>query len=214
MVTILAFLTMFIDHLWFIFFPQYEIFRIIWRISYPLFAFFIVRWYFFTRNKFNYIKRLLFLAVLCQLPFWFIFWFDYYNVIFTLLFWLLSIMILWDIKIKLFFKILFIAVLLTISYLFNFDYNIYWILTIILIYIFWEQKKIILYFTILTVLFYNIDYSNFTFFYHYQIFAPIAFLILYFTPILKYDFKINFYFKYLFYPLHLVFLYLLYLFFN
>lgn len=214
MVMLLAFFSMFIDHVWFIFSPDKDFFRIVWRIAYPLFAYWIVRWYFLTKNRLNYFKRLLILAIWCQIPFWLFFWFDYYNVVFTLSFWLLSISILWNKNINIFLKIIIISILLFISEIFNFDYSIYWILTIILIYLFWEQKVLILYFTLLTILFYNIDYSSFKLVYHYQIFAPIAFVILYFTPILKYDFKLNLYFKYLFYPGHLLFLYLLYIIIN
>jgi len=43
MITILAFITMLIDHIGYIFFPFDEIWRIIGRIAFPLFAWGIVR---------------------------------------------------------------------------------------------------------------------------------------------------------------------------
>jgi len=200
MILIIAFISMLIDHIWFIFFPTDEIWRIFWRFAYPLFAWWIVRWYKFTKNKFKYAKRLFIMAIISQIPILLVFWDGFYNVLFTLLFGLISIYTIDENKIKLPFKIILISFLLYISQIFNFDYPIYWILTIILLHIFWEQKKSILAFSLLTILFYNIDYTNFSFVYSYQLYAILALVLIYFTPIQKYDFKLNFYFKYWFYP--------------
>lgn len=209
MITIIAFLTMFIDHTWLIFFPREELWRIIWRIAFPLFAWGIVRWYKLTKNKFNYGKRLFILAIISQIPVWILFWNELYNVCFTLLFWLFSIEIIQTQKLKNYMKIIFIWFLLYISQILNFDYSIYWILTIILLHIFWQQKKSIIFFSLLTVWFYCIDYENFKFVYHYQLYSIFAIFLLYFTTIQKYDFKLNFYFKYGFYPVHLALLYMI-----
>lgn len=211
MITILAFITMVIDHIGLIFFPWDEIYRIIWRISFPLFAWGIVRWYKMTKNKEKYAKRIFLLAVISQIPAIFLFWNELYNVLFTLLFGLIAIFIIDYEKIKKVFKIIIIAILLAVAQYLNFDYWIYWILTIILIHLFWQQKKSIIFFTILTFLFYCIDYNTFTISYHIQLYAILSFFILYFTTIQKYDFKINFYFKYLFYPVHLAILYIIHL---
>lgn len=208
MVTIIAFLTMLIDHIWMIFFPYNEYFRIIWRISFPLFAWGIVRWFKLTKNKNNYIKRIFILAIISQIPLFF-FIENFYNVCFTLLFWLLSLLIIEEKNLKMYFKFFFISLLLFISNYLNFDYSIYWILTIILLYFTWEKKISILYFLFLTILFYNIDFNNLKAIYNIQIYAVFALIILYLTPIKKYDFKLNFYFKYWFYPVHLSILYLI-----
>lgn len=211
MVTLLAFLTMTIDHIGYIFFPHTEILRIIWRMAFPLFAWWIVRGYKFTKNKEKYAKRIFFLALISQIPSFFITWYDLYNVCFTLLFWLFSIWIIESEKINKYLKIPIVSILLLISILLNFDYNAYWILTIILLNQFWEQKKSVIYFLILIFLFYFIDYKNFTIHFSIQIYSVLSIIILYFTPIRKYDFKINYYFKYLYYPLHLTILYTIYL---
>lgn len=208
MVIIIAFLTMLIDHIWMIFFPYNEYFRIIWRISFPLFAWWIVRWFKLTKNKNNYIKRIFILAVISQIPLFF-FIENFYNVCFTLLFWLLSLLIIEEKNLKIYFKFFFISLLLFISNYFNFDYSIYWILTIILLYFTWDKKISIIYFFLLTILFYNIDFNNLKIVYNIQIYAIFALIILYLTPIRKYDFKLNFYFKYWFYPVHLSVLYLI-----
>lgn len=209
MVTILAFLTMFIDHTGLIFFPWDDIWRIIWRVSFPLFAWWIVRWYKLTKNRLNYAKRIFVLAIISQIPLFFISWNELYNICFTLLFWLISLEIIENEKIKIYLKIISIIIMLYLAQLFNFDYWIYWILSIILIYFTWQKKMSILYFFILTFLFYGIDYDIYKIHFHLQLYAVLALVILYLTPIQKYDFKINFYVKYWFYPAHLTLLYLI-----
>lgn len=211
MITIIAFITMLIDHIWYIFFPAEELWRMIGRIAFPLFAWWIVRGYKMTRSKENYAKRIFFLAAISQIPVLFLFWDQLYNICFTLLFWLLSIFVIESDKIKNIPKILLIAFFLTFSYTFHFDYGIYGILTILLIHRFWQQKKSIVYFALLTFLFYCVDYNTLSFHYSYQLYAIFSFVILYFTPIQKYDFKLNYYVKYGFYPVHLALLYIIHL---
>jgi len=214
MITIIAFITMFIDHLWFIFFPWEDILRIIWRIAFPLFAWMIVRGFYYTKNINNYMKRLLILAIISQIPMFFIApWL--FNVVFTLIFWLFAIILYKNEKLHLFFKITIIWLLAYIAEYFHFDYWAYWVFTIFLFYLFWQKKIILLYFSLLTLLFYWIKFNyenlNFIFTFHLQFYSIFAILLVYFTPLQKYDFKINKTFKYLFYPVHLRILYIIYL---
>lgn len=211
MIMIFAFVTMFIDHMGLIFFPWEELWRIIWRIAFPLFAWGIVRGYRLTSSKENYAKRIFFLAALSQIPVLFLFWNELYNVCFTLLFWLISLIILEQKKLHIAIQVVLIGVLLTIASIFHFDYGTYGILTILLIDRFWQQKKSILFFTILTFLYYCVDYTLFKFSFSIQMYAIFSFVILYFTPIQKYDFRINRYIKYFFYPGHLALLYIIHL---
>ena len=53
---IVACISMLLDHIGFIFFPQYIIFRILGRIAFPIFSFMIAEGCFYTKNK---LKRLL-----------------------------------------------------------------------------------------------------------------------------------------------------------
>lgn len=209
MIIIIAFLTMLIDHIWYIFFPWDLSWRIIWRISFPLFAWGIVRGYRMTKNKENYAKRIFYLAVISQIPVLFLFWEQFYNVVFTLLFWLISIFFIDQKDLNKFIRYLIIISLLLIAQFMNFDYGIYWILTIILIHLFWQQKKVIIFFSIITFLFYCIDLNTLTFRFSIQLYSILSFFLLYFTNIQKYDFKLNFYLKYGFYPIHLALLYLI-----
>lgn len=63
---ILAMVTMLIDHIGIVFFPEYQIFRYIGRIAFPLYAYFLVSGYHHTRNKRKYFIRLLITAVISE----------------------------------------------------------------------------------------------------------------------------------------------------
>lgn len=76
--------SMIIDHIGVVFFPDMPIYRIIGRLAFPLYAWGIVQGYIYTRSLQNYQKRLLWLAVLSQIPFMMIAGLKL-NVIFTFL---------------------------------------------------------------------------------------------------------------------------------
>lgn len=65
----IAIITMVIDHVGAILFPQYEIFRYIGRIAFPLFAFLLVEGYVHTSNVKKYLLRLLIFALISEIPF-------------------------------------------------------------------------------------------------------------------------------------------------
>lgn len=66
---IIAMITMLVDHVGCIFFPQYIILREIGRISFPIFCFLLVEGFFHTSNIWNYLKRFGILALLSEIPF-------------------------------------------------------------------------------------------------------------------------------------------------
>lgn len=215
MVLILAFVTMFIDHLGSLIYTDKEILRIIWRIAFPLFAWWIVRGFIYTRDVKKYALRMLILAILTQIPIYLISiyspivkW-DFVNVCFTLLFWILSLYFIKNIYINKFISYFLVLVLVLLAQYLNFDYWAYGVLTIILFYLFNEKKVLILYFAILTFLFYWINFNNYTYYFSLQFYAIFSPIILLFTPITKLDFKLNRYFKYGFYPIHFVIIYAL-----
>jgi hypothetical protein len=224
MVFLLACITMVIDHIGLLFYPWVDLFswfpwenelRVIGRLSFPLFAWGIVRGFRVTRDRTKYLKRLFFLWVASQIPFLYInitYDIQIINVIFTLLFWLLSIWLYEEKKLDLILKILSIAFLIIFAQFAHFDYGAYGVLSVIVLHIFWEKYISIWIFALLTVLFYIIDYDTYQLTYHYQIFSALWVAILYLTPIIKYDFKINFYVKYLFYPVHFAILLLIFYF--
>ena len=63
---ILAIITMTIDHIGAIMYPNIDIFRIIGRVSFPIFAFLLVEGFNHTSNKLKYFLRLLFFAIITQ----------------------------------------------------------------------------------------------------------------------------------------------------
>jgi hypothetical protein len=68
-IKILAIIFMIIDHIGMFFFPDLMVFRIIGRLSFPLFGWLIANGAYFSKNLSNYFYRLLFFALLSQIPF-------------------------------------------------------------------------------------------------------------------------------------------------
>ena len=52
---IIALITMLIDHIGCIFFPNIIVFRVIGRLSYPIFAMFIAEGYYYTKSRKKYV---------------------------------------------------------------------------------------------------------------------------------------------------------------
>lgn len=66
---IIACVSMFIDHLGMLIFPQFEIFRLLGRIAMPIFAFFIAEGCRYTHNRLKYFLQIFILGVICQIPY-------------------------------------------------------------------------------------------------------------------------------------------------
>lgn len=72
MIKLIAALTMLIDHIGCIFFPEVFSFRIVGRLSMPLFAYCIARGFYYSRQHGSvrkYLRNMLILALVSQLPF-------------------------------------------------------------------------------------------------------------------------------------------------
>ena len=87
---ILAMTFMLMDHLWATLLPASEWLTCVGRIAFPIFAFMTVEGYFHTHNLKKYIFRMLFFAVVSEIPFDLMYggtWFYpvHQNVIWTLL---------------------------------------------------------------------------------------------------------------------------------
>ena len=67
---IIAAVLMLTDHIGYIIFPQYPIFRIIGRLSFPIFAFMIAEGCYYTKNKLRYFLGIFSLAVVCQIVYY------------------------------------------------------------------------------------------------------------------------------------------------
>lgn len=63
----IAAVTMLIDHAGLILFPRYQIFRIIGRLAFPIYAYCIAEGFRYTRNRMKYFLRIFTLGMLCQI---------------------------------------------------------------------------------------------------------------------------------------------------
>ena len=80
---VIACVLMLVDHACVMFFPQYEWMRIVGRLAYPLFAYFIAEGCRYTKNKVRRFLSVFILSVVCEL-FYIIFSGEYYgNILLT-----------------------------------------------------------------------------------------------------------------------------------
>ncbi len=207
----IAIITMTIDHIGAVLFPEVEVLRLIGRFSFPLFAYLLILGLENTRNVRNYFIRLFIFALISQVPFYLatrIKPLDHLNIFFTLSFGLMFIY---------FFKknsiIAFVPIVLSI--LLNFDYNIYGIVMIGCMYILTGNIKLG---TILLVLLnglFLVPWNS-----QFLSLLALPLIILHQNSLLttpkefKKEFKIPIwrkYFFYVYYPLHLSILYIIHM---
>lgn len=192
---------MLLDHIGIVFFPDVLILRIIGRLSFPLFAWSIARGYIYTNNFKKYAARLLFIAFISQFPFHLIFNNNKLNICFTLFAGLIIIYIYNSYNSH--FKWTGIIIILLLSHCLNFEYGIYGTLSILLFYVFWNDYKFIYYYGLLTLV------CTLVFRYDpIQLFSVLSCIpILFIGEDDKNYFKFNNFFKYSFYPGHMLLLY-------
>jgi len=197
---IIAAVTMLIDHVGYIFFPQYIFLRIIGRISFPIFAFLIVEGFMHTKDVKKYITRLIIFALIAEIPFDFAFegmidW-GHQNVLITFLLAMIAMYI--DSQYK---RKAGIAAAFLLAFLAEFihcDYGMFGVIIVMIFYWNYERfyNKLIFGTASLTLLVTS-----------YQIFDVLAMI-----PIGLYNGKKGIglkYFFYVFYPGHLLILYLI-----
>ncbi|QAT40398.1 TraX family protein [Clostridium sp. JN-9] len=217
---LLACLFMFIDHAGFILFPKMIILRLIGRMAFPLFAWFISEGYIHTGNFKKYILRLSIFAIALESPF--ILFSSYFqsagidtlNIFFTLSLGLLSIYA-YDKAENNLSKVLFPAIIALSAQLIKADYGFYGVITILLFYIFNNNFfKTALYQIIFNLIYagalisYNLinntAIDSFVILQMYSLFS-LLFIKLY----NKKQGKKMKYFFYIFYPAHIILLYLI-----
>ena len=202
---------MIVDHIGLFFFPQIFALRVIGRIAFPIFAFFIAEGYFHTHSKTRYFSLLLLFAIISQVPYAFLFGYLRLNVLFTFVFafvflllidkikqnkkdWVLPVV--WIVTLSIF------AILLTSFY----SYGFLGILCVVLFYIFRNNQAIkwslFCVLMIFMALFDAISLNLFTIKSCFQVFGILAlpFLLLYNGEKGKINLK---YLFYVFYPAHL-----------
>ena len=68
-IKLIAIITMTIDHIGYVFFPNIIILRIIGRIAFPLYVYSMMIGYFKTKSLSKYIVRLLLIGIISQIPY-------------------------------------------------------------------------------------------------------------------------------------------------
>ena len=203
---IIAIISMTIDHIGSILFPNLIILRIIGRIAFPIFAYLIAEGYFYTKNKYKYMLRLLIFAIISQVPYWLALGLSF-NILFTFLL-ALSILKLEEILPR---KIEFIPCsLFILSLAFFCDWSIFGVLYILAFYKFRENlnKQLASFIIISLIKFFFWQFINGLIIQNLiqlGVFLAIPFLFLYNGKRgrnLKYLF-------YIYYPLHIFVLWLL-----
>ena len=205
----IAVLTMTIDHIGVVIYPEYTFLRIIGRLSFPLFSYLLVLGVKNTRNVRHYFTRLFLFALISQVPFYLasgIKPYEGFNIFFTLSFGVLAI--------HLFKKRSILTVLPVLAALFlNFDYSFYGILLIICLDVLDNYTKYgVISILVLSMLFMPLGPT--------QLFSLCALpiILLYKNGSLKIQREVNQkekypvwrkYFFYIYYPLHLTVLYLM-----
>jgi hypothetical protein len=205
----IAIITMTIDHVGAVLFPELQILRIVGRISFPLFAYLLILGMESTKNIFNYFLRLFVFALISQVPFFLAIGigpFESLNIFFTLSFGLVFVY---------FFKknswIAFIPIF--ISFIFNFDYNIYGIAIIGCMYILNKNIKFGAGLLILLNVLFLLPWNN-----QFLSLLALPLVVLHNTGALSLrkendsKFKISIwrkYFFYIYYPSHLMLLYII-----
>ncbi|MGL5021321.1 MAG: TraX family protein [Mycoplasmatales bacterium] len=193
-----------IDHVGYILFPGDTLFRLIGRLSFPIFAFLIIQGYKHTHSFWKYFLTLLIFSLVSQTPS--IFGADIpLNIFFTLSFGLLSVKTL-DSKfvnncqLNILIRIFIIFIIINTADLFNFDYGGYGICMILTFHIF-ERYKIK---KLMQIPLYGLLSLLSNFFQSFSIFS--LFFINtyngkqgYYNKYIKYGF-------YVYYPLHLIIL--------
>ena len=210
---IIALISMLFDHLGYTIFGKFTFMNYIGRLSFPIFAFGITEGYIHTKNIKQYFFRLGIFAFISQIPYMlFISTFSdgfTLNILFTLFLGLFTIFLFNKIKNK-YLGFLLVILSSVLAQLLHFDYGWFGIAIIFLFYIFKQNK---LYMNISFALMAFIKYFyNYMQTLNYAYFLIILFVWLSLIPINLYNGKKGKntkYILYIFYPLHLIVLYLL-----
>ncbi|NEU63669.1 conjugal transfer protein TraX [Paenibacillus sp. ALJ109b] len=127
----IAMITMLIDHIGAVFYPQVGELRIIGRIAFPIYAFAVYIGYKHTRNVQKYIWRLFWIAVISQLPFMAAFNHFSLNVVWTLWSALLVLLVLDKLPVRLL-GIPIVIVAGVVMEMTHMDYGMYGLLLVLL----------------------------------------------------------------------------------
>jgi len=142
---IVAVVLMTIDHVGLLFFPEDPTWRMIGRLSFPLFALLIAEGYRRTSNAPSYARRLFLFALISQIPYALVIYASgvqkvTLNIFFTLFAGLVALVALR--RLPTFYSLPFILCILFLVELLHFDYGMYGVLTILASYVFLNERKL------------------------------------------------------------------------
>lgn len=210
---------MFIDHLSYGLFGKMTWLNYIGRIAFPIFAFQIVEGYTHTKNLKKYFLRLLLFAIISELPFYL-----FHNIVtsgfalnvmFTLLLGLFCIWI-WEKLPNKLFAIFIIMVSSIVAEYTNMDYG-YWGVLLVFVFYLCRNSKIATAIGFIGMLLLNYLPYMIKYLFYYKYLLLFIGTLCALIPILLYNGKQGKkikYFLYIFYPVHLLLLYGLYIFIN
>lgn len=209
----IAIIAMLFDHIGYVIFNKFTFMNCIGRLAFPIFAFQMAKGYSHTKNLKKYFFRLFIFAIISQIPYiLFLSAFNggfHLNILFTLILGLISITIYEKLDNK-YLGIFLVVLCCIIAQYFYFDYGWFGIATIFIFHIFKDKKAFMnLSFILMAFIYYFSKYLiSLNLIYLFIIFFCILALI----PINLYNKKKGKNIKYLFYifyPLHLIVLYIL-----
>lgn len=207
---IIAVTSMLIDHSGYLIFNGFSFMNYIGRLAFPIFAFLITEGYIHTSNLKKYFFRLIIFAIISQIPYMLLFSNNFtLNILFTLSLGLFAITIYNKLENKLLSSV-FVILSAIGAELLHFDYGWFGIAIIFIFYIL-KNKKIYMNMFFIFATFIN-------YLYYFAKTSRIEYLLIFLfcslslIPINLYNGKKGKnikYFLYLFYPLHLMILYLI-----
>jgi hypothetical protein len=202
----IAMITMTIDHVGAILYPEYAVLRVIGRLSFPLFAYLIVLGVKTTRNIKHYFVRLFLFALISQIPFYLALGIEpleHLNIFFTLSF---GVMFIYFIE-----KRSVLSLVPVLASLLNFDYNVYGIALIGCMYLLEENVEL----GVVSICLVNLPYLLAGSIQGFSVLA-LPIILLHRNGVLKMNMEskrktavIRKYIYYSYYPLHLALLYLI-----
>lgn len=200
---LIGIITMLIDHIGCILFPKVLLFRVIGRIAFPIFTYTTYLGYKHTKNLKKYIIRLLIIGIISQPIYIIAFSRINPNIMFTLIF---ELFLYYSLDKK---KWWYIPFIIIFSFIFNLEYSITYMFLVPMFYYFSNNSFIVILYTLTFYFNYAIDKTI----YPSGIPACITASSIFFLPFVlikfKEKFKINKYIFYIFYPFHLLTLFII-----
>lgn len=162
MIELIALISMVVDHIGIIFFPEMIIFQILGRLSFPAYAYFIALGFNRSTNISYYFFRVLFLGIVSQVIYYNLLSQVKLNICFTLAFGIFFLIIVQNTKITIFYKVALCIIIMIIVLLSGCEYGVYGVTTIYFFYRYINSHK---YLSLIFGLFFINFLSVFIFFY-------------------------------------------------